>query len=249
MLYGTHGIGKSTWAAQAPDVLFLDLEGGLNDIDAAKTDHLISLDQVFEALTWLASNKHDFKWLAIDSIDWLEAMIHDDIARKAGKATIGEIPFSAGYKSTPAYWDKILTMLDWLRTECNIGIILLAHTSVSKYNDPLTNGYDRYMPALHETASAAIQEWADEVLFATYRVHTRTEEQGFGKERTIAGGTGERYLRCVETPAALAKNRLSMPESIEFSWSAYSNYFPQQATAPAAGNIAGVVVDGTSKKG
>ena len=248
MLYGTHGIGKSTWAAQAPDVLFLDLEGGLNDIDAAKTDHLISLDHVIEALTWLQGNKHDFRWLAIDSIDWLEAMIHHEIARKAGKATIGEIAFGAGYKSASAYWDKIITMLDWLRTECGIGIILLAHTTVKRHSDPMTDSYDRYMPALHETASAAIQEWADEVLFATYRVHTRTEEQGFGKERTIAGGTGERYLRCVETPAALAKNRLSMPESIEFSWSAYANYFPQQTAAPA-GNIAGVVVDGTSKKG
>ncbi len=249
MLYGTHGIGKSTWAAQAPDVLFLDLEGGLNDIDAAKTEHLISLDQVFEALTWLSDKKkHQFQWLAIDSIDWLEAMIHDDIARKAGKATIGEIAFGAGYKSASAYWDKVLTMLDWLRTECNIGIILLAHTTVRRHSDPMTDSYDRYMPALHDTASAAIQEWADEVLFATYRVHTRTEEQGFGKERTIAGGTGERYLRCVETPAALAKNRLSLPESIEFSWSAYANYFPQQTAAPA-GNIAGVVVDGSSKKG
>jgi len=40
-----------------------------------------------------------------------------------------------------------------------------------------------------------------------------------------------------------------MPESIEFSWSAYASYFPQQQTAAPAGNIAGVVVDGSSKKG
>ncbi|MFN9292481.1 MAG: AAA family ATPase, partial [Planctomyces sp.] len=33
MLYGTHGIGKSSWAAQAPGVLFLNVEDGLNDID------------------------------------------------------------------------------------------------------------------------------------------------------------------------------------------------------------------------
>ncbi len=248
MLYGTHGIGKSTWAAQAPDVLFLDLEGGLNDIDAAKTDHLISLDQVFEALTWLASNKHDFRWLAIDSIDWLESMIHDEVCRTFGKASILDFDFGKGFGAASKYWDKILTMLDWLRTECGIGIILLSHTTVKKYNDPMTESYDRYRPVLHETASAAIQEWCDEVFFATYRVHTRTEEQGFGKERTIAGGTGERYLRCVETPAALAKNRLSLPESIEFSWQAYASYFPQQTAAPA-GNIAGVVVDGSSKKG
>ena len=250
LLYGTHGIGKSTWAAQAPSVLFLDLEGGLDDIDVAKTEEqLTHLESVLESLMWLASQRHDFKWVAVDSVDWLEGMIHDEVAKKAGKATIGDIAFGAGYKSAQAYWDKILSQLDWLRTECGIGIILLAHTAVKKYADPMSDSYDRYQPALHETAAATLQEWCDEVLFASYRVHTRKQDEGFGKERVIAGGSGERIIRCTETPAALAKNRLALPDTIEFSWQAYANYFPQPQTASTpAGNIAGVVVDGSSKK-
>ena len=246
LLYGTHGIGKSSWAAQAPDVLFLNLEDGLNDIDVAKTEHLIRLEQVMEALTFLATQKHDFKWVAIDSVDWLEALIHAEVAREAGKATIGDIGYGAGYKSAVAYWDKILTMLDWLRTEAErkLGVILLAHTAVKKYTDPMTDSYDRYQPALHETAAATLQEWCDEVLFASYRVHTRKQDEGFGKERVIAGGSGERLIRCTETPGALAKNRLSLPETIDFSWAAYAAHFAQ----PTNGNIGGIVVDGTSKK-
>jgi len=248
LLYGTHGIGKSSWAAQAPDVVFLNLEDGLNDIDVAKTDHLIRLEQVMEALTFLATQKHDFKWVAIDSVDWLEALIHAEVAREAGKPTIGDIGYGAGYKSAMAYWDKILTMLDWLRTESErkLGVILLAHTAVKKYTDPMTDSYDRYQPALHETAAATLQEWCDEVLFASYRVHTRKQDEGFGKERIIAGGSGERLIRCTETPGALAKNRLTMPETIDFSWAAYAQYFTQ--VVPAAANIGGIVVDGSSKK-
>ena len=250
LLYGTHGIGKSSWAAQAPDVLFLNLEDGLNDIDVAKTEHLqdtkssSGLTKVAEALTWLASNKHDFKWVAIDSVDWLEALIHAEVAREAGKPTIGDIGYGAGYKSAVAHWDKLLSWLDWLRTELNIGIIMLAHTAVKKYTDPMTDSYDRYQPALHETAAATLQEWCDEVLFACYRVHTRKQDEGFGKERIIAGGSGERLIRCTETPGALAKNRLTMPETIDFSWAAYAQYFTQAAPA----NIGGIVVDGSSKK-
>jgi hypothetical protein len=247
LLYGTHGIGKSSWAAQAPDVLFLNLEDGLNDIDVAKTEHLIRLEQVMEALTFLATQKHDFRWVAIDSVDWLEGLIHAEVAREAGKATIGDIGYGAGYKSAMAYWDKILTMLDWLRTEAErkLGVILLAHTAVKKYTDPMTDSYDRYQPALHETAAATLQEWCDEVLFASYRVHTRKQDEGFGKERIIAGGSGERLIRCTETPGALAKNRLTMPETIDFSWAAYAQYFTQAAPAE---NIGGIVVDGSSKK-
>ena len=40
MLYGTHGIGKSSWAAQAPGVLFLNVEDGLNDIDCGMIGYL-----------------------------------------------------------------------------------------------------------------------------------------------------------------------------------------------------------------
>jgi hypothetical protein len=82
------------------------------------------------------------------------------------------------------------------------------------------------------------------VLFASYRVHTRKQDEGFGKERVIAGGSGERLIRCTETPGALAKNRLTMSETIDFSWAAYAHYFTQTP----AGNIGGIVVDGSSKK-
>jgi hypothetical protein len=112
-----------------------------------------------------------------------------------------------------------------MRRTQGVGVILLAHTAIRKHQDPTADSYDRYQPALHETASALIQEWCDEVLFASYRVYTRKEDQGFSRERTIASGASERYLRCVETPAALAKNRLNMPGEIEFSWAAYAQHF------------------------
>ena len=221
MLYGTHGIGKSSWAAQAPATVFLNLEDGLADIDCAKTEHLQSWERVVDALTWLAQQQHEFKTLAIDTVDWLEAIIHHQVASDAGKKSIADIGYGAGYKSAVVYWDKLLTMLEWLRNEKKMNIILLSHCAVKKHQDPLSESYDRYQPALHETASALLQEWCDEVLFASYRVYTRKEDQGYGKERTLAGGSGERFIRTQETPAALAKNRLAMPPEIEFTWASY----------------------------
>jgi hypothetical protein len=70
------------------------------------------------------------------------------------------------------------------------------------------------------------QEWSDEVLFASYRVFVRKEDQGFNKERTIAVDGNERYVRTQESAAVLAKNRLSMPAEIEFNWLAYQTHFP-----------------------
>lgn len=254
MLYGVHGVGKSTWAAQAPNTVLLNLEDGLNDIDCASTDHLKDFDRVMDGLRWLGNGGHDFQNVAIDTVDWLEQLIHKEVAKEAGKPCIADIGYGAGYKQALAYWDRLTFALDWLRSECGMGVILLAHAEIKRFQSPETDSYDQYRPALHELASSTLQEWCDEVMFASYRVFVRTEDQGFNKERGIAVGSGERYLRTQETPAVMAKNRLSMPPEIPFEWSAYSQYFSKApapevapASAPPAGNLAGQIVEGSSK--
>ena len=49
-------------------------------------------------------------------------------------------------------------------------------------------------------------------------------EAGFGRDRTIAAGLGadggERILRCVGSPACVAKNRYNLPAELPLSWPA-----------------------------
>ena len=105
----------------------------------------------------------------------------------------------------------MLTGLDALRDERGMVVILVAHAQIEKFANPETENYDRYVPRLHKLASALVQEWCDEVLFATYRVHTRTATEGFDRKRVQGVGTGERVLRTTERPAHVAKNRLTSP--------------------------------------
>lgn len=241
MLYGVHGVGKTTWAAQAPDCLIMNLEDGCNDVDCHHTERMLDFDSFNLGLSWLNNNKHSFKWLAIDTVDWLEKLIHTKVAKDAGKKSVSDIGYGAGYKQALTYWDDVLFRLNWLRTEHGMGIILLAHSDVKRFQSPEQDSYDRYSPALHDLASKLWQEWCDEVLFASYRVFTRKEEQGFNRERTIAVGDGERFIRTQETAAVLAKNRLQLPAELDFTWAAYAQHLP------ATGNIAGKVVNGSSK--
>ena len=226
LLYGTHGIGKSTWAAGAPGCIILNLEDGLNNIDCQRTEHLTTLEAVVEALDWLINQEHDFFTVAIDSMDWLESLIHHEVAKAANKPTIGDIGYAAGYKQAMAYWDRVMIRLEMLRSDRRMSVILLAHAQVKRFQSPDQDSYDRFQPALHDSAAAMWQEWSDEVLFASYRVFVRKEDQGFNKERTIAVDGNERYVRTQETAAVLAKNRLGMPAEIEFNWLAYQTHFP-----------------------
>ena len=173
------------------------------------------------------SAKHDFFSLAIDSMDWLESIIFQAVAAAAGKTSIADIGYGVGYKQALVYWDKIMSKLEMIRTDRNMGIILLAHANVKRFESPDQDSYDRYQPALHDSASAMWQEYCDEVLFASYRVFVRKEDLGFDRDRTIAVDGNERFVRTQETAAVLAKNRLGMPSEIPFAWEAYQSYFPQ----------------------
>ena len=246
LLYGTKGIGKSTWANNAPHPLFLNIEDGLDDLDCEKTDWLTTLDQVYDAISFLYSTPTPYKSIVVDSADWLEGLIFKAVAIEAGKASIDQIGYGKGYNSAADKLTSVLEGLDYIRRQHGKNIIFLAHDQVTKFSAPGGESYDRYSPALHKEMSAVLTEWVDEVLFATYEVFTRKEDLGFNKTRNIGTGTGARIIRTQETPAVVAKNRLNLLDPLPMDWSAYQAHW----STPEAphGNIAGVVVDGSSKR-
>lgn len=244
LLYGVHGVGKSTWAAEAPSPIFLDVEDGIGDLDVTKTAHLKDYGAVLSAVSWLISNNHEFRTLVIDTADWLEHLIFDEVARNDGKKNIEQIGYGKGYKIAASKWQYLLQGLEALR-EKDMTIVILCHAQIKKFTPPDGDGYERYEPALHEVGSRILQEWCDEVLFACFRIFTRTEDQGFGKERKIAVGGKERLIKTAESASVIAKNRLRLPDELPMSWSSLAEFLPKKST----GNVSGLVVNGTSKTG
>jgi hypothetical protein len=244
MLYGQHGVGKSTWANEAPSPFFLNVEDGLNDIDCASTPKLNSYADIVSAISWLANNPHEFKTIVLDSFDWAEQFILHEVAVAANKAAYSLIKFGEG--TGPAV-KKTMFLLDGFGAlqKRGMGIILLAHARVVRHENPETSAYDRYEPDLLKAISSTVQEWCDEVLFASFKVFTKVEDAGFGRERAIAIGGKERFIRTSESATAIAKNRLRLPDELPMSWAAYAEHLPRRQ----AENISGVVVDGSSKNG
>ena len=79
MLYGVEGIGKSTFAAGAPEPIFILTEDGLGSLKCKHFPLATSFDDVLEAISTLYSEKHSFQTVVIDSLDWLEAIIWREI--------------------------------------------------------------------------------------------------------------------------------------------------------------------------
>ncbi len=224
MLYGTHGIGKSTWGAMAPKPIFIQTEDGLGGIECDRFPLAETFEQAIAALSELYSEKHPFRTVILDSLDWLERLIWADVCKKRMVESIEDIGYAKGYAFALTQWREFLDGLTALRNERGMTVILIAHAKIERFENPETESYDRYVPRLHKLASAVVQEWCDEVLFATYKVYTKVTDEGFNRKKAKGCGTGERIVRTVERPAHVAKNRLNLPDELPLDWNAYAQY-------------------------
>ncbi|MFG0243653.1 MAG: ATP-binding protein [Phycisphaerales bacterium JB054] len=224
MVYGTHGIGKSTFGAMAEHPIFVQTEDGLANIDVDRFPLATRYSDVLTVLGELYTAEHEYRTIVIDSLDWLERLIWGEVCAKRGVESIEDIGYAKGYIFALTQWREILTGLDALRNERGMQVVLIAHAQIEKFANPETDTYDRYSPRLQKLASALVQEWCDEVLFASYRVHTKTTKEGFDRKRTQGVGTGERIIRTTERPAHVAKNRLNLPDEIPLDYRVYAAF-------------------------
>src|ERR1043165_1550675 len=83
-IYGTEGIGKSSFAASAPKPIFIQTEDGLSEIECDKFPVAKSADEVVAALGELNTADHPYQTVVIDSLDWLERIIHTQVCKDFG---------------------------------------------------------------------------------------------------------------------------------------------------------------------
>jgi hypothetical protein len=93
LIHGVHGVGKTTFAAGAPDPVFLLTEDGLGTLDVPHFPLARTFDEVMQALAALYTEEHAFRTLVVDSVDWLEPLIHARVCKDQGWSSIED----AGY--------------------------------------------------------------------------------------------------------------------------------------------------------
>lgn len=238
LVYGTEGIGKSTFGAQAPKPIFVPTEDGLNEIACDKFPLAATYEDVIAALGELRTQPHDYETVVLDSLDWLERLIWDRLCQQYGVSSIEKVDggYARGYTHALSFWREIIDHLNVLRHDRGMVVLLIAHSKVERFEDPESSPYDRYSPRLHKHAAALVCEWCDAVLFATRKFRTQSEDAGFGRKRTIAHAIGkdggERILRCVGGPSCVAKNRYGIAEELPLSWPAFMAALTQSHHQP-----------------
>lgn len=229
VLYGVDGIGKTTFASEAPNPIFLFTEPGQGNLDVASftspapdpfnpdntSNVLRTWPEIIEAITALYTEVHDFQTVVLDTLDAAEPLLHRYVAQQHGKADIEAFGYGKGYVFAAEEARNMLAGLDALCNDRNMSVIVLAHSQVKRYEAPEHEAYDRYQMRVQEKLAAIVSYWADAVLFSNYRVHIVADKSKRSDNETKRGvGIGERFMFTQERPAWHAKNRYGLPPEI-----------------------------------
>lgn len=214
LIHADHGLGKSSLAAAAPNPIFIQTEDGLDSVDAQAFPLCTTFAQVLEQLTWVYSQEHEFKTLVLDSLDWCETLIFRHVCTEGNKTSISEFGYGAGYTMALELFGKIIKALNAIREKHKMIIILIAHSTVKTYQNPMGADYDRFVIKLREKNAEIFKEWCDLIGFLHYEVFVNIKKDGFG-ETTKAMGGSNRVLSCAPSAAYVSKNRYWIKDDIQ----------------------------------
>lgn len=232
LFYGSEGVGKSTLAAGAESPIMFDVEGGSSMIDVSRYSFRddargtipLSLEEIYAGIEDLRRSPHDFKTLVIDALGAVEALIWGQICKSEKKDNIEELGFGKGYTLAVDKFRELAFALDRLRIERGMSIILLGHSTVKMFKNPLRDDYDRINLRMHGKSADFLRGWSDIVGYCAFEDGTAKADKN---ARFKGVSTGRRLVHLNRTAGYDAKSRVPLPSVIELeagnSWAPFAS--------------------------
>ena len=238
-IHGAGGSGKSTFGK---DGMFLDIEGGIDNIDCKSIDLVgKSTKDIMDALRYIykEADMIQNELIVVDSLDWLEkvlwqSVLDDGTFNTKNFTSIEEFGYQKGYTFALNFWREILNALEAIRKK-GFHILLISHSQVVRLEDPNLDPYDMVTLKLHKFIRGTILEWCDVVGYVAPEIFTTKSGDAFGNTKYKPTTTGRRLLHLGSNPSYESKTRLALPETLPLNWKDFTSAV---ADARAEGNVA-----------
>ena len=213
--YGAEGIGKSTFAAQFPDPLFIDVEGGTKQLDVARFPQPQTWTELLDMVDAVLEDPSVCRTLVIDTVDRAEMLLTAQLLKEANVDSIEKYGggYGKGYTALAERFNKDLLMrLDKLIAK-GVHVTLIAHAAMRKLESPDEPPYDRWELKTSKKISPLVKEWTDILCFMKYE-QVVVEENG----RNKAKGKAKRVMVFNHRPTCDAKNRYGLEDDLPLSF-------------------------------
>lgn len=235
-LLGEAGMGKTTLAATFPKPVFIQAEEGLlsipSDLMPDAFDAIQNPNDLWNQLTWLVKEQHDYQTIVIDSITKLDRIFIDFILAtsklnpdlpesKALALAMGG--YGAGYQALSAMHGRVRKACDILNKQRGMKVVFLAHASTETVDLPDSTPFQRFTLKMEKKS---LSHYVDDVdLVGLIRLETfvlSEEKKKIGKATT----DGTRIIQCNATSSAITKNRLGIhePLTVQYGVNPFQKY-------------------------
>ena len=231
VIYGPEGIGKSSFAAQAPGALFIDTEGSTVHMDVRRLPAPQSWTMLMQEVDYVRRTPGLCQTLVIDTADWAEHMCVSSVCAKFNKQGLEDFGYGKGNVYVYEDFGRLLNQLNGV-IDAGMNVIVSAHGMVRKFEQPDESGsYDRWALKLIDSPkcsiAAMLKEWADLVLFANYETYVIKNDE---KKNKAQGGA--RVMHTTHHPCWDAKNRHGLPDKLPLDFGQVAHLFATQQAAP-----------------
>ena len=225
---GVEGVGKSTFAAQFPDPLFIDLENGTDSMDVMRTQKPSNWEELLQIVREVAADPSVCKTLIVDTGDWAEALCVKYICRKYKTDGLESFGYGKGYVYLREEFENLLHELDRV-VAAGVNVVICAHAQIKKFELPDEAGsFDRYELKMSKNVSPLVREWCDIQLFANFKTYVISTEN---KNRSKGTGGTKRVMYASHTASWDAKNRHGLPDEMELDFKHIAHLFGEIAPA------------------
>ena len=234
LIYGTEGIGKSTFASKFPKPVFRDLEGGTHYLNVDRVDGVLDWTELLSTVAEISTS--NYKTLVIDTADWAERLAIQYICDKYSKAGIEEFGYGAGYTYLVEEFGKLIKNLDRAIAH-GINVVILAHATLRTITLPEEQGsYDHWELKLNtkttNKVAPLVKEWADMVLFMNYKTMlVEDKAANMGTKKKAVGG--KRVMYTTHTTFCDAKNRFGLANELPLEYEQIASLIPSGEELPS----------------
>lgn len=216
---GDSGMGKTSLAATFPRPVVIRAEDGLQAIPENERPDafpvLTKTDDLWEQLTAILTEKHDYQTLIIDSVTALERMFIADVMASDTKAprSINQAlgGYGAGLSAVATMHQRVRRAAGLINERRGMHVVFVAHAETENIELPDSDPYTRYSLRLGKKSIAPYVDDSDIVGFL--KLQTFTTGDG---ERKKAISDGTRILVTYATAANVSKNRYGITQDIVF---------------------------------
>lgn len=217
---GDSGMGKTSLAATFPKPIVIRAEDGLqaipSDIRPDAFPVITSVDDVWEQMTALINEHHEYETLVIDSVTALERLfiqhVVDKDERKPKSINQALGGYGAGPSAVATLHQRVRKAAGILNSRKGMHVVFIAHADTETIELPDQDPYTRYSLRLGKKSVAPYVDDSDIVGFLKLQTYTRGDGE---RKKAISDGT--RLLTCHAVASSVSKNRYGITEDLPFS--------------------------------